>query len=150
MRRALALTAILAALLGTVPAQEEAPGLLLEQRVFEIGRKLRCPVCTSESVADSAAELAVQMRASIQTQLEQGRDEAEILAYFQERYGDWILQNPPKRGPHLLVWLLPAGAALLGLASLVVFVRRWRRAAEVPVEVDEADLERVRAALDRG
>jgi len=91
-----------------------------------------------------------RMRARIQTQLEQGRDEAEILAYFQERYGDWILQDPPKRGPHLLVWLLPAGAALLGLASLVVFVRRWRRAAEVPVEVDEADLERVRAALDRG
>lgn len=128
-------------------AQEPAQ---LNSRTFEIAGQLRCPVCVSESVAESSSPTSVQMRREIQEQLEQGRSEAQILAYFQERYGDWILLEPPKRGLHLLVWLLPLVAAIVGLAALVYFVRRWTRASHEPVDVDDEDLRRVREAMADG
>jgi cytochrome c-type biogenesis protein CcmH len=127
-------------------AQDATPASL-ESRTFEIARQLRCPVCTAESVGDSSAQIAIEMRNVIQEQLQQRKSEQEILAFFQERYGDWILLNPPKRGIHLLVWLLPLIAGLIGIASLVMFFRRWTQKAKTPVEVAEADLERVREEM---
>ncbi len=120
----------------------------LEQRVFEIGRDLRCPVCTSESVADSNAEIAVQMRDIIQQKLEAGESEAQIKAYFQASYGDWILLEPPKRGIHLLVWLLPSLVGLVGVITLVVLIKRWTAQKET-LQVNDADLKRVREAMDK-
>lgn len=134
-------------ILGVALAQEGAGAERLESRVFEIAAQLRCPVCTSESVAESSSPTSLQMRALIQEQLEQGRSEAEILAFFQERYGDWILLEPPKRGIHLLVWILPPAMAVAGLLTLVLLIRRWTMASKVPIEVDEGDLRRVRQAL---
>lgn len=122
----------------------------LDARVFEIADKLRCPVCVSESVAQSSSPTSIQMREMIKEQLEQGRSEAEILAFFQERYDDWILLDPPKRGLHLLVWILPAVAGLVGLTTLALLLTRWTRASREPVEVDEDDLRRVRDALADG
>ena len=119
----------------------------LEQQTFEISRQLRCPVCTAESVADSASEVAIQMRNIVQEQLTEGKSEAEILAYFQARYGDWILLDPPKRGLHLVVWLLPIVGGVLGIVTLALLFRRWtRKSSQVP-EVDEADRQRVREAM---
>lgn len=120
----------------------------LEQRVFEIGRDLRCPVCTSESVADSNAEIAVQMRDIIQQKLEEGESEAQIKAYFQASYGDWILLEPPKRGIHLLVWLLPTLVGLAGVTTLILLIKRWTAQKET-LQLDEADLKRVREAMDK-
>ena len=121
----------------------------LEQLVFEIGRDLRCPVCTSESVADSNADIAIEMRNIIQEKLEAGESEAEIKAFFQARYGDWILLEPPKQGIHLFVWLLPTIAALLGAVVLFILFRRWTAATKVPVEAAEEDIARVREALQQ-
>ena len=120
----------------------------LDTRVFAIARQLRCPVCTSESVADSSVELAQQMRQIIKEQLEAGRSEDEILSYFQARYGDWILLDPPKRGLHLVVWVLPVAGAVAGVAALAVLGRRWVTRSREPVEVDPADVARVRAELE--
>ena len=119
----------------------------LDQRVFEIARQLRCPVCVSESVADSSSRVAIEMRQVIQQQLEEGRTEAEVLAFFQERYGDWILQEPPRRGIHLLVWLLPVIVAAIGIGALAWFVRRWVASGQDVPDVAEEDLARVREAL---
>jgi cytochrome c-type biogenesis protein CcmH len=144
----LALAAPLAVPASVAPAQSTGAGpARLEARTFEIAEKLRCPVCVSESVAQSSSSISIEMRQIIQAQLEQGRGEREILAFFQERYGDWILLEPPKRGLHLLVWLLPAAAALAGLVALTLFMRRWLSASREPVDVDESDLRRVRDAL---
>lgn len=144
MRRLLlALVVTAAALLPTVLAQS----VQLEARVFEIARDLRCPSCVSESVADSSAPIAQQMRVLIQEQLEQGKSDSEIYAYFQSRYGDWVLLNPPKRGIHLVAWLLPIIAALLGLLLLAYFVRRWLANSRRPIEASTADLERVRREI---
>lgn len=119
----------------------------LQSRVFEIAGQLRCPVCVSESVADSNAQIAQQMRELIQQQLEEGRSEAEIFAYFTNRYGDWILLDPPKRGVHLLVWLLPIAAVVTGVVALALTVRRWLARSRERPDVDQEDLERVRAEL---
>jgi cytochrome c-type biogenesis protein CcmH len=144
---ALTLIGLLCALLlATASAQE----LELDPRVFEIGRELRCPTCVAESVSESNAAIAREMRVLIQEQLDQGANRAEVLAFFQERYGDWILLNPPMRGMHLLVWLIPIVAALIAGVVITRVLRRWRAAAETPVTVDPSDLDRVRAELHGG
>ncbi len=122
----------------------------LEQRVFEIARQLRCPSCVSESVADSNAPIAQQMRVLIQDQLERGASETEIFAYFQGRYGDWIMLDPPKRGIHLVAWLLPVIVGLLAVAIVAVLVRRWLANSRTPVEATPEELERVRRQLGEG
>lgn len=122
----------------------------LQSRAFEIARQLRCPVCVSESVADSNAQLAQQMRQMIQQQLEEGRSEAEIFSYFINRYGDWIMLDPPKRGIHLLVWVLPVLVGVAGVVTVAVLMRRWLVAARRPIEVDQAAIDRVRAELESG
>jgi len=145
---------LVAASLASAAAQEPASGpgatVELQSRVFDITRKLRCPTCVSESVADSNAAIAIEMRNQVQTQIEQGRTETEILAFFQERYGDWVLLEPPRRGVHLLVWWLPGIALAAGAGGLGLLMVRWTRnakraGAEAPP--DDDDLARVRAAL---
>ncbi len=127
-------------------AQDANPSTL-DPKVFEIAKELRCPVCTAESVGDSGSSIAVEMRDVIQQQLEEGKSEKEILAFFQERYGDWILLNPPKRGIHLLVWLLPLIAALVGVGLLAMYFRRWTKRAQTPIQASTEDLERVREEM---
>jgi cytochrome c-type biogenesis protein CcmH len=138
--------AAFALLLLVTPAAAWGQETMLDPEVFEIGRLIRCPTCVSESVAESSATVAQEMRQIIQEQLDEGRSRAEIIASFQASYGDWILLEPPARGLFLIVWAAPIVAFLAAAAGLVVLVRRWRTAAEVP-PADAADLARVRAAL---
>ncbi len=142
---ALVLAALVPVLLvGSAAAQDRE----LDPRVFEIGRELRCPTCVAESVSESNAAIAREMRALIQEQLDQGSSRTEVLAFFQERYGDWILYNPPMRGLNLIVWALPVVVALLAVAYVARLLRRWRAAADTaPDDVDPDDLDRVRAEL---
>lgn len=125
-----------------------AQDIILNPQVFEIGAELRCPTCVAESVSESNAAIAREMRQIIAEQLDDGRSRAEILAFFQERYGDWVLLNPPRSGVFTLVWLAPVVAVIGGLLGLALLMRRWRAVAEVtPTDIDPADLARVRAAL---
>jgi len=119
----------------------------ISDRAYAIARQLRCPVCTAESVADSNAEIAGEMRRLIQQQLDAGKSRQQIIAYFRQRYGDWILLDPPKSGLHLVVWLLPLLALLGGGTALGLMIRRWRAAAETTPDAPDEDLERVRGAL---
>jgi cytochrome c-type biogenesis protein CcmH len=132
-------------LVSLTQAQDVPPSL--ESKVFEIARELRCPVCTAESVGDSSSQISVEMRNVIQEQLQQGKSKQEILDFFQERYGDWILLDPPKRGVHLLVWVLPIVAALIGLTLLIILFRRWTQKSKAPIDVSSDDLERVREEM---
>lgn len=119
----------------------------LDNQVFEIAKELRCPVCVSESVADSAAEVSNNMRDKIKSLLEEGKTKEEILAYFQERYNDWILLSPPKKGVHLIVWILPLLAAIIGTIILILLIKKWtQKTKEIP-ELEEADIELVQKAL---
>jgi cytochrome c-type biogenesis protein CcmH len=135
----------LVALFSFASAQE----VQLEREVFEISRGLRCPTCVSESVADSHAEVSVQMRQIVRELLQEGRSREEVYAYFVERYGDWILMNPPRRGVHLIVWILPVVGGLLGATALVYYLRRWTERGETPIDADPEYLARVRKELEK-
>ncbi len=119
----------------------------LDSEVFEISKELRCPVCVSESVADSAAEVSVNMRNKTKELLEQGKSKEEVLAYFQERYGDWILLNPPRRGIYLLVWILPILAAIIGAVILSFFIKTWLQKTNQKVVLSQDDIDIVTKAL---
>ncbi len=126
----------------------ESTGVELEQRVFEIARKVRCPVCRAESAADSNATTSIEFRNIIQEKLEEGQSEAEIIAFFQASYGDWILLDPPKRGLHLIVWIAPLVAAILAIGIFLGLLRRWTRKANAePMVLSAEEVAVVQKAL---
>lgn len=114
------LAAVAAATVLVVPAWAQD----LDARASAIAAKLRCPVCQNESVADSPAALAAQMRALIREQLAAGQTDDQVIAYFVSKYGEWILLEPPRRGLLWLVWGMPIGALLAGACLVVAYVRR--------------------------
>jgi cytochrome c-type biogenesis protein CcmH len=110
-------------------------------------------VCQNLSVADSPSEMAHQMRDLIRERLTAGDRPDQVMAYFVQRYGEWVLLAPPARGLNLLLWLAPFGAVAGGLALVVALARRWRRPvspepAAAPA-VGAADRERLAAELER-
>lgn len=125
-----------------------------EEVVHDIAAQLRCVVCQNLSVADSPSEMASQMRAIIRERLAAGESPADVQRYFVDRYGEWILLSPPRRGFNLLVWFLPLAAVVVGLAATAALVWRWtRRRRDVrpaSVAVDAAMSERIRRELEGG
>ncbi len=127
------LTLALLALLA-VPAFAQTP---TADQINAVARKLSCPTCAGLSLADCETETCLQWRAKIGEMLAEGRSEQEILDYFATRYGDHVLQSPPRRGFFLLLWALPVVAVVAGLAWLAYLVRGWlRRPATAGDEVD--------------
>lgn len=99
----------------------------LDDETRAIAKELRCPVCAGETVADSNAQLSVQMRGIIRQKLEAGESREAIMNYFVARYGVQVLAAPPARGFTLGVWLAPIFALLVGLAIVVGVLRGWLR-----------------------
>jgi cytochrome c-type biogenesis protein CcmH len=150
--------AVLAALAligsGARPIAAQTAKPVNEDVVHEIGTQLRCVVCQNLSVADSPSEMASQMRVIIRERLAAGESPAEVQRYFVERYGEWILLAPPRRGFNLLVWLFPVAAVVAGFAAAAALVWRWTRRRRgvhtPPVAVDAAMSERIRRELESG
>ena len=106
-------------------------GQQLTERSHEVSALLRCPVCQGMSVADSPAEMAVNMKAQVHELLSRGYTEEQILKYFELSYGQFVLLRPKFEGVNRLVWLLPVGALLLGVA-IVFFKLRKLEAGAAP------------------
>lgn len=147
MRRGILMLFLL--FLPGIALAQDTSGVVTEAQVFDIARKLRCPICVSESVAASSAQISVTMREEIREHLRAGLSEQEIMNEFTAAYGDWVLLEPPRQGIHLLVWLLPVVVAVVGAIMLVGFMRRSTRAGAEKVDVDEEDLERLRQEMSR-
>ena len=98
---------------------------VLEARTAAIAATLRCPVCQGESIQDSPAELAQNMKAIVREQLQAGRTPEEIKAYFVSKYGEWILLEPQMKGLNIALYVFPVVLVLGGLALVTVLVRRW-------------------------
>ncbi len=113
----------------------------IDDRVHEIASGLRCPVCQNLSVADSPSRLAGEMRTEIQAQLVAGRSPEQVRAYFVERYGEWVLLAPPRRGLNLVPWLVPVVGVIAGIAIWLVLVRR--RSAPDPQAVTSGERARI-------
>ncbi|MFQ5938024.1 MAG: cytochrome c-type biogenesis protein CcmH [Acidiferrobacterales bacterium] len=119
----------------------------LERRMLEIAKELRCAVCQNQPVSESNADLARDMRAIIREQLAAGKTREEIIAYFVERYGNFVLLNPPLDSTGAAVWLLPPALFVVIAAFAIFFVRRrLHRPLPPPPELTEEELTRVRAA----
>jgi cytochrome c-type biogenesis protein CcmH len=125
----------------------------LDRQVREVASLLRCPVCLNLSVQDSPSELARDMRDVVRDHLARGETEQQVIDYFIQRYGEWVLMKPPAHGVSLLVWLLPAIMVIGGGALVVTVVQRWMRnsvsRAKTAEDVPEEELRKVRAELAR-
>src|SRR5262245_42868447 len=73
----------------------------------EVAKDLRCPTCTGLSVLESDAEFSIQIKERVAEQVKAGKSREEIVQYFVDRYGPWIMREPPKQGFNLTAWLLP-------------------------------------------
>ena len=148
--RCLAALALIVATASPLAAQSARP--VGEEAVHEVAVELRCVVCQNLSVADSPSEMAGQMRAIVRDRLAAGESPAQVRQYFVDRYGEWILLAPPRRGFNLVVWLGPLVVAVAGIAVVVLVVRRWTRrrdAPAAPIAVDPAMSARIRGEVER-
>ncbi len=121
-----------------------------ETQITAIASQLRCVVCQNLSVADSPSEMARQMRELIRERLAQGDTPEQVMAYFVDRYGEWVRLSPRFGGFTLVAWVLPFLGLGVGLGAVFVLARRWaRRSVETPSPLTPEDRERVRVELDR-
>jgi cytochrome c-type biogenesis protein CcmH len=124
--------AIAMALLVALPAaaREATPVAAdpkLEARVMALAAELRCLVCQNQTIADSNAGLAEDLRAQIRTQLAAGATESQVRDYMTARYGDFVLYRPPFKASTSLLWAGPALLMALGLGALFTVLRRRQR-----------------------
>lgn len=101
----------------------------LEARAHEVSRSLRCVVCQNQSIDESDAPLAADMRKLVRDRLKAGDSNAEVIDYMQERYGDYVLLKPPVQTNTYILWFLPFGLLLLGLGWF--FMRAGKSEAEI-------------------
>lgn len=131
IRRLLLAAALLPALAGpaaavTSPA-EMLPDPAPEARARALGRGLRCLVCQNQSIDDSDADLARDLRRLVRERVRAGDSDAEVEAFVVARYGDFVLLEPPVRPATYLLWFGPALVLVLGGAAVAVFHHRSRR-----------------------
>lgn len=112
-------------------------------RAVRLADELRCLVCQNQTIAESNADLAVDLRQQIREQIATGKTDDDILAYMVARYGDFVLYRPPLRATTLLLWMGPLLLLLIGFIVLVRVLRMHRRQAPDPLLSPE---ERARAA----
>lgn len=103
----------------SVPAFHTLLADATDDRVRKIAHQLRCPTCQGLSVKESEAGFSLNMKSKIRLLLQEGKSEEEILQFFKERYGEWILRNPEKSGFNLILWFLPG--VVIVLAALLLF-----------------------------
>jgi cytochrome c-type biogenesis protein CcmH len=143
--------ALSALLLGATPAlavdpSEILPDPALEARARVLSKQLRCVVCRSESVDDSNAEIARDIRRLVRERLVAGDSDAQVLAALVDRYGDYVLLRPPARGANWVLWLAGPGLLLMGGGLALVYLRGRRAlpaAAERLTPEEEAALRRI-------
>jgi cytochrome c-type biogenesis protein CcmH len=104
-----------------------------EQRIRQLEEKLRCLVCQNQTLADSNAELAGDLRREVREQVAAGRSDQQIVDFLVQRYGDFVLYEPPFKSTTALLWLGPFVLLAAAVLVLVATLRRRRRAPEEPM-----------------
>lgn len=95
-----------------------------EKRLQKLSEELRCLVCQNQTIADSNAELAQDLRREVRTMIKDGKTDKEIVDFMVVRYGDFVLYRPPVKGITLLLWGGPVALMLLGMFALQRYLRR--------------------------
>jgi len=141
MKRLVVQLLLLCSLALTVSAQEARPladDPELEKRLTTLAKELRCLVCQNETLADSQADLAQDLRAQIREQMKAGKSDKEIVAYLTQRYGQFVLYRPPVTPTTYLLWFGPFIFLLGGLVLLFRYVKQRRELiTELPLSVEQ-------------
>ena len=139
---ALLLALFLAGTAWAVEPSEMLKDPALEARARSISRELRCLVCQNQSIDDSNADLAHDLRVIVRERLAAGDSDEQVKAYLVARYGDFVLLDPPFKTKTLLLWLGPAILLLLGAGGIYALLRR-RPAAAPEAPLSEAERRRL-------
>ena len=153
--RKLALIAFLLALLAPPAAHAVTPDEILkdpalEERARNLSRELRCMVCQNQSIDDSEAPLAKDLRVLVRERLTKGDSDNQVLDYLVARYGDFVLLKPPFQVQTLLLWGVTPAALLAGMIALFVAARRRKAAAVEPASLSGDEQKRLAALAEPG
>ncbi len=132
--------------LAVLPSERLADPAL-EARARALSLELRCQVCQNQSIDDSNAPLAADLRRLVRERLVAGDSDAGVLDYVVRRYGDYVLLRPPMREDTAVLWFGPLAILLLGAAGAFVYLRRRKPAAEAPLSAEEEA--RLKAIVER-
>ena len=150
MMKQIFLATLTALSLGSVFAKDAAPladDPVTEQRLISISEEMRCLVCQNESLAGSRSDLANDLRREIRILISEGKSDDQIRSFMVERYGDFVLYRPPVKPVTWLLWIGPFVILGIGIAGLLVYLRR--RNSSVPnVVLTDADNQKIDALLN--
>jgi cytochrome c-type biogenesis protein CcmH len=138
----------------TTAAPAAAPGPAVadkkayEERLRKLSSELRCLVCQNQTLADSNAELAVDLRRQVEGLMGEGKSDDQIKAYLVDRYGDFVLYRPPVQGNTMLLWFGPFALLLIGAVAWLLVQRRSRQRRAAGQASAESDRERMRKLLE--
>jgi cytochrome c-type biogenesis protein CcmH len=118
----------------------------LETRARALSQQLRCMVCQNQSIDDSAAPLAHDLRVLVRDRLKNGDSDAQVLDFVVSRYGEFVLLKPRFAWHNALLWAVPPGVLLVGAVTLLLLARR-RRPAGAPPPLDDAEQRKLAAML---
>jgi len=140
---------VLALSAAVAQAKEAAPTAadpVLEKRVMDLSHELRCLVCQNQTIADSNAELAIDLRNQVREKLAVGMSDQDVIDFMVERYGDFVLYRPPVKGATWLLWFGPFALLVIGIGVFVMKVRRRRSVSEETLP--ENELKRAASLLE--
>jgi cytochrome c-type biogenesis protein CcmH len=138
----IAISAASFATLSAAIANEATPAAadpVLEARVLRIAAELRCLVCQNQTIADSNADLANDLRRQVREMLSKGASDQQVIDYMTARYGDFVLYRPPVKSTTLLLWAGPAALLVGGLLTLAFVLRRRSRLPDAAFDRDDED-----------
>ena len=148
---ALAFVLLMAAVpAGAVEPSEMLDDPLMERRARDISKNLRCMVCQNQSIDDSNAELARDLRVLVRQRLSAGDSDTAVIDYVVARYGDYVLLKPPFKAATYALWLGPLVIFTLGIAAVAVFYRRRAAASPPPQPLSADEKRRLDDLLDDG
>ena len=128
-----------------ITAEEMLANPVLEERARNLSKQLRCLVCQNQSIDDSDADLARDLRREVRSQIAAGTSDGAIIDQLRAKYGDYVLLNPPLDQATLFLWLSPLGFILLG--GLIVMMARRQRGTAIATELDAAERARIEKML---
>ena len=113
---------------------------VVDARMVRITSELRCLVCQNQTIADSHADLAIDLRKQVMEQIKDGKSDQQIIDYMTARYGDFVLYRPPLKTSTIILWFGPGLLLLVSLIALVLVLRRRSRLPPEAFEPDELDI----------
>jgi cytochrome c-type biogenesis protein CcmH len=122
----------------------------LEARARVLSRELRCMVCQNQSIDDSDAPLARDLRVLVRERLTKGDSDDQVIDFLVSRYGEFVLLRPPFEWHTAILWLTPLFAVLAGAIAVLAAIRRRRVGTTTPLPLDPDEERRLREVLDKG